>query len=121
MQISHQIPDSVKRFQTALAGLFHRRNGGGVGHQRLEGQGFFMGDAGQHDPKGIGHRQPHRGQDGACFLLGVLIDAGTDNSVGRHVLLLSSMSSIVAQLGLRIKIRFMVMHLLLKRIGSKSR
>ena len=32
IQISHQILDSAKRLQTALAGFFHRRNGGGVGH-----------------------------------------------------------------------------------------
>ena len=45
-----------------------------------------MRDAGEQQANGVGHRQPHRGEDSSGFVFDDAIDAGLNESVCGHAL-----------------------------------
>jgi hypothetical protein len=63
---------------------FHRRDGLGVGVERLERQGLFRRYAHQQQAKGVGYREADFLQSRGGFPLGAFIDAGANDRIASH-------------------------------------
>ena len=60
---------------------FHRRDGFGVGIERLKRQRLFRRDAHQQQAKGIGHGEPDFLQRRCRLPLGAFIDTGANDGI----------------------------------------